>query len=320
MTADIELLVSILVPIYRVERFIEQCAISLFQQTYKHIEYVFVDDCSPDNSIATLKKVIECYPDRKPHIKIVRHEENGGLAAARYTALKHSTGSYVLNVDSDDYIAPTMVELMIKKAQEDGSEIVVCDYNYVSKDGIKELKSNVCNDKYEYISKMLMRRVPVCLCFRLIKRNLYFENLIFPIKNLNHGEDFVIVPRLSYFANKISYLQLPLYYYVNYNEESYTKNVGEKSMNEQLNAFIVLEDFFVKHNDYVWPLNEAKAINYVTLYYSIPKQLYSKIATLSMELELKSLKLSPLHKLVLWLGTKNEALLYSFVRMINMIR
>ena len=68
-------LVSILVPIYNVSKYIEQCAVSLFEQTYDNIEYVFVDDCSPDDSIALLKKVMERYPKRKDQVKIVAHEK-----------------------------------------------------------------------------------------------------------------------------------------------------------------------------------------------------------------------------------------------------
>ena len=79
--------ISILIPVYKVEQYIEKCAISLFEQTYSDIEYVFVDDCSPDSSIQCLKSVIEKYPQRSKNIKIIRHERNRGLAAARNTAI-----------------------------------------------------------------------------------------------------------------------------------------------------------------------------------------------------------------------------------------
>lgn len=72
-------LVSILVPIYNVSKYIEQCAVSLFEQTYDNIEYVFVDDCSPDDSIALLKKVMERYPKRKDQVKIVAHEKSRAI-------------------------------------------------------------------------------------------------------------------------------------------------------------------------------------------------------------------------------------------------
>ena len=102
--------ISILVPIYGVEHYIERCARSLFEQTYPDIEYVFVDDCSSDQSIAVLEKVMEDYPLRKPHVKIIHHERNKGLSAARNTALEASAGDYVMHVDSDDYIEKTLIK------------------------------------------------------------------------------------------------------------------------------------------------------------------------------------------------------------------
>ena len=83
---------SILVPVYGVERFIETCATSLFEQTYPDIEYVFVDDCSPDGSIELLRQIIMRYPSRHGSVSIIRHDTNSGLGAARATALAHATG------------------------------------------------------------------------------------------------------------------------------------------------------------------------------------------------------------------------------------
>ena len=98
--------ISILVPIYNVSKYIERCAHSLMEQSYENIEYVFVDDCTPDNSITLLKGVIAKYPHRQDQVKIISHEHNKGLAGARITALNSATGDYVVHVEADDYIAP----------------------------------------------------------------------------------------------------------------------------------------------------------------------------------------------------------------------
>ena len=87
--------VSVLVPVYGVEKYIEECARSLFEQTYGNIEYVFVDDCSKDGSIAILERVAEEYPQRKSQTRIIRHDHNRGLGGARLTALQKATGEYV---------------------------------------------------------------------------------------------------------------------------------------------------------------------------------------------------------------------------------
>ena len=83
MEKSIQPLVSILVPIYNVERYIERCARSVFEQTYKNLEFIFVDDCSPDKSVKILERVAEDYPQWKGRIKILHHDYNRGLAAAR---------------------------------------------------------------------------------------------------------------------------------------------------------------------------------------------------------------------------------------------
>lgn len=83
--------VSLLVPIFNVESYIEKCLHSLFAQSFKSIEYVFVNDCTPDRSIEKLWTVLNQYPDRKPFVKVINHNTNQGLSAARKTALLHAT-------------------------------------------------------------------------------------------------------------------------------------------------------------------------------------------------------------------------------------
>lgn len=107
--------VSILVPIYGVEQYIERCAKSLFEQTYSEIEYVFVNDCTKDDSIGVLNRVLEKFPQRKLQVRIINHEKNKGLGAARRTAILNANGDYILHVDSDDYIAKMLLKSWLRK-------------------------------------------------------------------------------------------------------------------------------------------------------------------------------------------------------------
>ena len=125
---DTQYFVSICVPIYGVEKYIERCAISLFEQTYKNIEYIFVNDCTQDNSIDVLKSIIEKYPVRKNCVRIINHERNKGLGAARNTAITNATGMFIMHVDSDDYVEKDIVERLVKKQNENNSDIVTCGY------------------------------------------------------------------------------------------------------------------------------------------------------------------------------------------------
>ena len=96
--------ISILTPIYGVEKYIEQCARSLFEQSYASIEYIFVDDCTPDKSIGILQSLLKEYPERAQQVRIIHHDRNRGVGAARQTALMAATGDYLLFADSDDML------------------------------------------------------------------------------------------------------------------------------------------------------------------------------------------------------------------------
>ena len=96
--------VSVLVPVYGVERYIADCARSLLAQRETDAEFLFIDDASPDNSIARLQEVLAACPERAARARILHHDRNRGLAAARHTAIEAAQGEYILHVDSDDFL------------------------------------------------------------------------------------------------------------------------------------------------------------------------------------------------------------------------
>ena len=121
--------VSVCIPVYGVEKYIEQCVRSLFGQTLKEIEYIFVDDCTLDRSIDILSKVLEEFPERKEQVKIIRHEKNSGLVAARNTALKYVIGEYVTHCDSDDWLKNDLLEKAYNEITEANADVVVFGYD-----------------------------------------------------------------------------------------------------------------------------------------------------------------------------------------------
>lgn len=140
--------VSLLIPVYGVEKYIEKCAVSLFEQTYEDIEYIFVDDCTPDNSMNVLSGVIERYPKRKDHTRIIHHDCNKGLAQARNTALEAATGDFVLNVDSDDYLELQAIERLCAVADKKKADVVVFGFYSVY------VKGRVaCPNMYHFVDK-----------------------------------------------------------------------------------------------------------------------------------------------------------------------
>lgn len=189
--------ISILIPVYGVEAFIERCAISLFEQTYDDIEYVFVNDCTKDKSIEILQNVISRYPSRQTQVKIINHEKNRGLAAARNTGLDNCRGDYLMHVDSDDYIEKCCVESLIG-AIESENKVDMLFFGSCSEWGSREIffKSRYDGDKNALIKRILIQGKSASIWGILFRTMFYKKSGIRSIEGLNYSEDRVVVPRL----------------------------------------------------------------------------------------------------------------------------
>ncbi len=120
--------ISVIIPVYNVAPYIEQCVRSLMEQTQQDVEYVFVDDCTPDDSMKILCRVLEDYPDRKMQVKILHNKTNRGASLTRRAGLGACTGEYIICVDADDYVAPNYLEMLYDKAVKEKADIVWCDF------------------------------------------------------------------------------------------------------------------------------------------------------------------------------------------------
>lgn len=236
--------VSLLVPIYGVELFIERCAKSLFEQTYEDIEYVFVDDCSPDRSIDILIGLLDEYPKRKKQTKIVRHEHNQGLGAARNTAVSVATGEFVMHVDSDDYLNSECVRLCVEEQKRSSSDIVSFDA-IVYRAKYNERRSLPLYKSPENLLSALLRRdIPVNIWGRLIRKSLYTEHEIKVERGVNMSEDWNVIPRLVFYSSSISSISNALYYYDCRNVGSYTSSYSKVKYQQVWDSINVLQDFF----------------------------------------------------------------------------
>jgi glycosyltransferase involved in cell wall biosynthesis len=239
--------VSVIVPIYNVANYIERCLISLFSQTHDSIEYIFVDDGTPDNSIEILHQVIERFPERKSSIKIIRHEKNKGLSAARITGISNASGEYIHHVDSDDFVDVNMIELMMKSARANNSDIVFCDVwiEWLNK---RKRVTQEFTTKEQYLIDLLESRVIQGVFNKLVRKKLYIDNSIFPTEGINVGEDLIVTPRLIYYADVVTKVNDALYYYVQYNAGSYTKQFKVKTLQDVSYVLNFLKGFFSQLN------------------------------------------------------------------------
>ena len=214
--------VSIIVPIYKVERYIEQCAESVLGQSYGDIQFIFVDDGSPDASVDKLNALIDSrFAHLRERIEIVR-KRNGGLPQARLTGLQHATGDYVLHVDSDDWLELDAVEKLARKAEETDADVV---YFYVRKEK-GEGRSHVSKDKVYEDPKAFSRDV-FCnkahgyVVNKFARRSCYREDLFYPKGNMH--EDMVLMGQLLFYCKKVALLPEALYHYRRNNSASETR-------------------------------------------------------------------------------------------------
>lgn len=196
--------ISIIVPVYNVELYLIKCLDSLVDQTLKDIEIITVDDGSTDNSGQILKIYSEKYPDK---IKVL-HKMNGGLSDARNYGIPHATGEYIAFLDSDDYVELDMYEKMYKKAIEENSDMVECDFIWENPH-----KKKIDTGKSYMNKKEMMIYGRVVAWNKLIKRNVLDKSKIEFPKGLRY-EDVEFFYKIIPYCNKISFVKEPLVHYV----------------------------------------------------------------------------------------------------------
>lgn len=240
--------ISILVPIYNVEKYIERCAVSLFEQTYDNIEYVFVNDCTKDNSIHVLEDVISRYPHREQSTIIVNHEKNRGLAAARNTGMANSTGEFISHVDSDDYMEHNAVELLVNQQIELGADIVTGMALMHTQDKEVLLPHPHYRNKEEMVLYMMQPSSCHSIWCRLIRKSLYEQHDLSAMEGVNYAEDCWVMTRLSYFASSFSFVDEVVYHYDCTRDSSYMA-INRGGINKKLIKDVIftadkLIDFF----------------------------------------------------------------------------
>ena len=219
--------VSVLVPIYGVEKYIERCARSLFEQTLESIEYIFVDDCTKDKSVEILSRVLNEYPNRKKQVLIHKMPQNVGQCGVRKWAIQHATGEFVIHCDSDDWVDTTMYEKMYSKAISEEADMVICDYYRT--DGIINNYRKM-TDSYKF-----MPQGP--LWNKLVRRSVYADKeIMYPLAN--KAEDGTLITQFYYYSKKIVNLHEPLYFYY-INTDSICGNISETSCVSKLHQEIV---------------------------------------------------------------------------------
>ncbi|MBB3187835.1 glycosyltransferase family 2 protein [Microbacter margulisiae] len=309
--------VSILVPVYNTALFLEKCVRSLFEQTFKELEFVFVDDGSRDNSLDILNQIIVQYPERQPNVIVNRHEKNKGVAATRNTLVSLASAEYLCFVDSDDYIDKDAVELLYKEAIQKRADIVVCDIAREWGKSVKIQRLPYEADPLAYTQQLIAADTPAYCCAKLIRSNLYSQHDIACTEGVNILEDYHTVTRLAYFASSIAKIDKPLYHYVLYNASAATKSWNEKKLDNILQSLTIVETFFNSRPDagkFIVPLQKIKLKSKINLLMTFPPRLRDQIIRQFSDTGKVDMPLKLHEKIILRLAsTKNHCCLNVFI-------
>ena len=223
--------ISLIIPVYNCEKYLEKCLESVMKQDLAGIEVIIINDGSEDNSL----EIVEGYKSRFKNISII-NQENKGQGAARNLGIKIAKGEYIGFIDADDYIEPNMISSMYYTAKDNNCDVVNCGTNIVSKDGniVKEIsivESGQLNSE-EAILSMIKGENMFSVWNKLFKRELFISNNIFFKEGCYYEDIYVIVKAFSS-AKKIYNIEKSLYYYVQ-NSKSTTKQKKVRYYNDLL--------------------------------------------------------------------------------------
>lgn len=206
--------VSIIVPVYNASAYIEKCVRSLFEQTFTEIEYIFVNDCTPDNSIQILERTLEDYAERKAQVVIIDNENNLGAAGAKNAGMKAATGEYMMFADSDDWLDKDGVEKMYEFAKQNDLDIAYSNFygGYGREENDVAVEPD-CDNYLEGLRVFLTNKLQGVMWNKIIKRDFFLSCNEWFIEGANVHEDLGLCIRLFAHKPKISHDSIAFYHY-----------------------------------------------------------------------------------------------------------
>lgn len=228
-----EPVISVIIPVYKVEKYIHRCVDSVLAQTFTDFEVILVDDGSPDDC----GKICDAYAEKDDRIRVI-HQVNQGLSAARNSGISQAAGEYLYFIDSDDYMDPASLEILLNLAEKEGADYVIGGHHRVEPDGSTPNHSAEwpdVKDTEDIRIALLRNKIPNFAWGRLSKRSLW-DDLSFPVGVL--VEDMYVTAKLAYKAKKVILTKEPLYYYSNENAGSIMNYGGKKYIRLKYGQFL----------------------------------------------------------------------------------
>lgn len=235
--------VSVVIPVYKVEKYIERCADSLFAQTLKELEFIFVDDCTPDNSIEIIKRVLKKYPQRANQVKFISHEMNQGIAKSRLDGIDQATGEYIIHCDSDDWVEPDMYDCLYSKAIDANADIAVCDFYEETQSAVIVRHQAVFENKKDLFKAVLEGNLHAAFWNKLVKRE-FLMNCPYKIpKEIFMWDDMAVIVPVLLKADRIVKLDKALYHYMLRRAGSITATYDSRKTDSMLRCVGHIEEY-----------------------------------------------------------------------------
>lgn len=302
--------ISVIIPIYKAEKYIERCAVSLFEQSLSSIEYIFVDDCSPDNSVEVLDSVIKRYPRRLRWVKVLKNNQNSGVGYSRARGVDVAMGEYIIHCDPDDWVERNAYEDLYEAAITEGADMVICGMVEEIEGKAVKRTSEVTDLRNDVlIHNLFTAKLHGSLCNKLINREFVANHNIRFVEGLNMCEDLTFCFQVLKSGAKVSFLNECFYHYdirINPNSisskkskthadqyfkllDAYDKLFNNKQNVDYYNAFTTAAYWAFMHD--IFSTNEYVKFHFSHINALIRSELgvKEKIATIMSAIGLKSI-------------------------------
>lgn len=242
--------VSVIIPVYNAEKYIQRCILSLLKQTLDDVEIIIIDDGSTDNSLSIIKETVALHTAsraRQKRINIISRE-NKGVAYTRSQGLRLSQGEFIIHFDSDDWAKSNMLEEMYKTIVSNNADMVICDYFLVKNNKEILIKQRVEYEPKKCIRYLLTGELEGFTWNKLIRKKYIDKNKIDFVNKITYMEDFLFILSVLLHNPKIIFQDCAYYYYQKSNPKSLTSHASVDRLSEMIKAVSEIEKKINKYN------------------------------------------------------------------------
>lgn len=240
--------ISLIIPVYNVEKYIHKTLESVLAQTFTDYEVIMINDGSTDGSLA----VLEEYANKYENFKLI-DQNNCGLSRARNVGVKAAVGDYIAFLDSDDFLAPDFLEVLYNSAEENGADIACCNYYLYYDKSCKKFYMPFTAKTGVYSNEIALKKLILDISFHFFMWNKLFKRILFVDNDIifydMYFEDVAVCPQLFFYANKVSFVNKALYYYRRH-EGSIISLIDAPKTNDFIKSFGIIRNFLEEKNVY----------------------------------------------------------------------